>query len=461
MIKKVLIANRGEIAVRIIRACRDLNISMTAVYSEPDRDSLFANLATDAVCIGPASVKDSYLNIDNIIEAAIKTGCDAVHPGFGFLSENADFARRVTRAGLIFIGPSAEVIEKMGDKNAARDMMRKNGVPVVPGSAGLVEDAEDALKIAEGIGYPVLIKATAGGGGRGMRRVNAPEEMENAFQEASLEARLAFGCGDVYLEKLILNPRHIEVQILADEQGNVVHLGERECSIQRRNQKMIEESPSKAVSPEMRETLGTYAVNAAKACGYVGAGTVEFVYSHDDNKAYFIEMNTRIQVEHPVTEMVTGIDIVKQQIKIASGAKLGFTQSDVTVTGHAIECRICAEDPDNDFAPCPGDVNFVHFPGGYGVRVDSALFSGCSISPYYDSMAAKIIVHGSTRSEALYRMRRALEELMITGVKTNQSFQYMILYNIDFISGHYDTGFIEKNIDKLLQPIEREGLDVF
>ena len=455
MIRRVLVANRGEIALRIVRACRDMNIDMVAVHSEADRDGLWATMATRRVCIGPARAGESYLSVPNIIEAALKTGCDAIHPGFGFLSESPAFARAVAESGLIFIGPDADVMARMGDKSAARAAMMEAHVPVVPGSEGEVATLEEARRVAEAIGYPVLVKASAGGGGKGMRRADDADSLEAAMAQASAEAKAAFGNGAVYLEKLIENPRHIEVQLLADHHGNVVHLGERECSMQRMRQKLLEESPSKAVTPALREQLGDYAVRAAKACGYQGAGTVEFVLA-PDGQPYFIEMNTRIQVEHPVTEMLTGIDLIREQIRIAGGRALDFAQADVRLRGHAIECRICAEDPEHGFAPSPGRVEFLHLPGGFGVRVESALYSGCDISPHYDSMVAKIITHGDTRSEAVYRMRRALEELVVTGVKTNLSLQYMLLYRPEFLSGHYHTGFVEANLDALLAPLEKE-----
>ncbi|MDR3149060.1 MAG: acetyl-CoA carboxylase biotin carboxylase subunit [Oscillospiraceae bacterium] len=444
MIKRVLIANRGEIAVRIIRSCRDMNIEMVTVYSEADRDSLFASLATESVCIGPAKVADSYLNQNNIISAALKTGCDAIHPGYGFLSENPEFAERVAAEGLIFIGPHAGAIRSLGNKSVAKQLMRANGIPVIPGSDGIISSIDDAKAVAAEIGYPVLVKASAGGGGRGMRRADDDASLARAFAEASSEALAAFGNGDLYIEKLILNPRHIEVQLIADNHGNVVCLGERECSVQRRSQKILEEAPSKAVSPELREKLTDYAVRVAKAAGYVNAGTVEFVLAPDGN-AFFIEMNTRLQVEHPVTEAITGVDIVREQICVASGAELSVSQQDISYSGHAIECRLCAEDPDNNFMPSCGAIDFLHMPGGFGIRVDTAIFPGIEISPYYDSMLAKIIAHGNTRKEAVYRMRRALEELIVRGVKTNLGQLYMILYNRDFLTGSYDTGILEKS----------------
>lgn len=449
MLKRILVANRGEIAVRIIRACREMNIETVAVYSSADKDALHVKLANEAVCIGPAKTADSYLNMQNIITAALKTNCDGVHPGFGLLSENAAFADILKKCGIHFIGPSAKVIKMMGDKSAAREMMLENGVPVVPGSNGIVESAEEAEKIAEKIGYPVLIKATAGGGGRGMRIAYTKDDLQYAYQTAKSEAKSCFGNDSVYLEKLIENPKHIEFQILADTHGNVIHLGERECSIQRKNQKLIEESPSKAIDDEMRDKMGKAAVLAAKASGYTNAGTVEFVIDQNEN-FYFIEMNTRIQVEHAVTEMVTGVDIVREQIRIASGLALDYKQEDVKLSGHAIECRINAEDPLHGFMPCPGTVNFLHLPGGYNVRVDTALFAGYEISPHYDSMVAKIIVKGTTRMQAIYRMRRALEEFLIDGVKTNHGLLYLILHNFDFVKGRYDTGFIEKHSEELL-----------
>lgn len=455
MIKKILVANRGEIAVRIVRACRDMNIETVAVYSQVDKNSLFVTLATQSVCIGPAPAVNSYLNGANIIEAALKTNCEAIHPGFGFLAENADFARAVRDNGLIFIGPDAETIDMLGDKIAAKELMRKYKIPVVPGSLGVVKDAKEAKKIADEIGYPVIIKACNGGGGRGMRKVMAEDELVEAFETASAESLACFGDASVYVEKLIIDPKHIEVQILADHFGNIVHLGERECSLQRSNQKIVEEAPAKVLSAEQRKNLGRIAVRVALAANYKNAGTVEFVLDKDGN-FHFIEMNTRIQVEHPVTEMVTGIDIVREQIKIASDVELSYTQKDIKINGHAIECRLNAEDPENNFAPCPGKIDYIHFPGGFGVRIDSALFSGCEITPYYDSMIAKVIVHGKTRNEAILRMRRTLEELLVTGVKTNLGLLYMILYSPDFIMGTYDTGFIEKNLTTILKPVEKE-----
>lgn len=450
MLKRVLVANRGEIALRIIRECLDKNIETVAIYSSADKDSLHVLLANESVCVGAAPPSESYLKMDNIIEAALGTGCDAVHPGFGFLSENPAFAALCEENGIKFIGPSSNVIEQMGNKSAARELMMKAKVPTVPGSDGAVRDIETAKSIAEKIGFPILIKASAGGGGRGMRRANSLEDIERAFDEARAEARAAFGDDTVYIEKLILNPKHIEVQVLSDSYGKTIHLGERNCSIQRKNQKMLEEAPAFAFDQGLRDRMCEAAVKAAKACNYEGAGTVEFVLDSENN-FYFIEMNTRIQVEHPVTEMVTGVNIVAQQIRIASGLPLDIDQSDVKIKGHAIECRICAENPVRDFAASPGHVNMVHFPGGNGVRVESALYSGCDISPYYDSMAAKIIVYGDTRVEAVRRMRRALEETIIEGIDTTLLLQYLILFNRVFLRGNYNTSFIEKEQESLLE----------
>ena len=450
MLKRVLIANRGEIAVRIIRACRELDIETVAVYSTADAQSLPVQLATRAVCTGPPRAADSYLNQTAVLTAAVESGCDGVHPGYGFLSENADFADLCARCGLKFIGPSGDVIRRMGNKAAARALMQSAGVPVVPGSDGPVPDAETAAQVAERIGYPVLLKASAGGGGRGMRRVYDPENLIPAFEEARAEAVACFGDGEMYLEKLILNPRHIEFQILADSQGNVVHLGERDCSIQRRNQKLMEESPSRALTDELRTRMGRDAVQAARACGYEGAGTVEFVLDSAGNY-YFIEMNTRIQVEHPITEMVTGLDLVREQLRIAAGLELPVQQEQVNLTGHAIEVRVNAEDPAHDFRPAPGVTRFLHLPGGCGVRVDTALYNGCELSPWYDSLAAKVIVHAPTRLQAIRRMRRALEELVVEGYPTGAVLAHMILYHPDYLKGEYDTGFLEQNLESLLR----------
>ncbi|MGN0307806.1 MAG: acetyl-CoA carboxylase biotin carboxylase subunit [Lachnospiraceae bacterium] len=442
MFKRILIANRGEIALRIIRCCREMGIETVAVYSTADEQSLPVMLATYSVCIGPEKAQDSYLNREAILETARQMNCDAIHPGYGFLSENADFAEACEENGITFIGPSSRVIRKMGDKQTARSLMIKNHVPVVPGSSSTLATLEEARKEAEKIGYPVLIKATAGGGGKGMRRVFKKEELEKAFFTAKSEAESAFGNGEVYLEKLILNPRHIEFQILADNYGNIIHLGERDCSIQRNNQKLLEESPSWALDDELRSRMGKEAVKAARAAGYTNAGTVEFVLD-EDKQFYFIEMNTRIQVEHPVTELLCGVDLLKEQILIAAGRRLELTQNEVRLTGHAMECRINAAGP--------GKVSFLHFPAGPGVRVDSHLYSGCEVSPHYDSMLAKIIVTGKTRLETIRRMRRALEELMVEGVQTNTEFMHLLTYHPEFIRGRYDTSFWEKYCETIMR----------
>lgn len=456
MLRKVLIANRGEIAVRIIRECLDSSIEAVSVYSTADKQALHTIIATKAICIGGPRASESYLNISNIIEAAKACGCDAIHPGFGFLSENSDFARACEEAGIKFIGPSSATIDKMGNKAAARKLMVEAGVPVVPGSEGFVKDAEEAVRIAEQIGYPVLLKASAGGGGRGMRKAYNAEEVREGFAAASAEAESCFGNGEMYVEKLIVNPRHIEFQILADGFGNVIHLGERDCSVQRRNQKLVEEAPAWGLSSDLREKMGQAAVRAAKAADYENAGTIEFVVDKEEN-FYFIEMNTRIQVEHPVTEMVTGINIVKEQLRIASGIPLGFRQEDIQFSGHAIECRITAEKVFDNFAPCPGQVEFIHFPAGAGIRVDSALYNGCEISPFYDSMVAKVIAKGNTRLEAVRRMRRALEETVITGVDTTLPVQHLLMFNQEFLRGGYDTGFIENHLKDILDIYEAAG----
>ncbi len=456
MFKKVLIANRGEIAVRIIRGCREMDIETVAVYSTADESALHTQLATSSVCIGPAKASDSYLNMQNILSAALNTGCDAIHPGFGFLSENSDFARLCKACGLVFIGPDYRVIDSMGNKSAARELMKKSGVPVVPGSDGSVLNVDDAKRIAGEIGYPVLIKASAGGGGRGIRQAWSESELEEAFSTARAEARACFGDDDVYIEKLIVNPSHIEFQILADNFGNVVHLGERDCSIQRRSQKMMEEAPARLLTPKLREEMGAAAVRAAESAGYTNAGTVEFVVDGEGN-FYFIEMNTRIQVEHPVTEMLTGIDLVKEQLRISAGLPLSFKQEDVCLQGHAIECRINAEDPSNQFRPCAGEVSFLHFPGGNGTRVDSAAYSGCEISPFYDSMIAKIIVCAPTRLEAIRKMRRALEETTIEGICTNLELCHLILFDKDYVKGNFDTGYLDRKMPEMLELYEKSS----
>lgn len=443
MINKVLIANRGEIAVRVIRACRELGIRTVAVFSEADRGALHAQIADEAVCIGPASTKESYLNIKAILAACEITGADAVHPGFGFLSENAGFANMCKRCGVTFIGPDAHAMELMGDKAQAKETMKAAGVPVVPGSEGLVPDMEAARKIASEIGYPVMVKASAGGGGRGIRLVNSEEELETAVSTAKQEALSFFGDDGIYMEKFIVDPRHVEIQILADNYGNVVHLGERDCSLQRRNQKVLEEAPSPVMTEELRAKMGEAAVKAAKACGYCNAGTIEFLVDANHN-FYFMEMNTRIQVEHPITELVTGVDLVKQQILIAAGEKLPFSQEDIHLTGHAIECRINAENPRFNFRPSPGKITALHMPGGPGVRIDSAVYQGYEITPYYDSMIAKLIVYAPTRDEAIQKMKWALVEFLVEGVDTNIDFQLALLRNKDFEEANYDNGYLNR-----------------
>jgi len=426
MIHKILIANRGEIAVRIIRACRELGIQSVAVYSEADKDALHTQLADEAVCIGPASSKDSYLNMENIISATVNTGAEAIHPGFGFLSENQKFAKLCEECNITFIGPSSEIIRKMGNKTEARNTMTEAGVAVIPGWNENIESVEEGKEIATKLGYPVIIKAALGGGGKGMRVAINEEEFENAYLTARKEAGAAFGDDSVYMEHFIEHPRHVEVQILADSYGNVVHLGERDCSIQRNHQKFIEEAPCKAISEELRTRMGEQAVKAAKAVGYENAGTIEFLLENEKD-FYFMEMNTRIQVEHPVTEWVTGVDLIKEQIKIASGEKLSFTQEEVKMEGHAIECRINAENPEKNFRPSPGKIENLYLPGGKGIRMDTAIYSGYEIPPYYDSMIAKLIVHGTTREEALRKMRSALGEVIIEGIDTNVDYLYEMI----------------------------------
>lgn len=445
MLKKVLIANRGEIAVRIIRACKELNIKTVAIYSEADKNALHTKLADEAVCVGPAPSSKSYLNIQNILEAACTTNCDSVHPGFGFLSENASFAKMCEESNLKFIGPSYRVIDLMGNKSHSKELMKNAKVPVVPGSDGCIETVKDAIKCAKEIGYPVLLKASAGGGGKGIRKVELESEMENAFNLVKQEAKASFNDDAIYMEKFIQNPRHVEIQVLADEHGNAVHLGERDCSVQRRNQKVLEESPSMVLNEELRTKMGKAAIRAVKASEYTNAGTIEFLVDKDKN-FYFMEMNTRIQVEHPVTEMITGIDIVKEQIKIASGEPLSFTQKDVTFRGHAIECRINAENPEKNFRPCPGKITELNLPGGNGVRIDTAVYTGYTIPPVYDSMIAKLIVHAENRDAAIAKMKRALEECVIEGIDTNIDFLFKILSNEHFVNNDYDTSFIEKHM---------------
>ena len=442
MIKKVLIANRGEIAVRVIRACREMGSETVAVYSEADREALHTKLADEAVCIGPAPSSESYLSMDRIVSATIITGADAIHPGFGFLSENSRFAELCEQCNITFIGPDSKVIAKLGNKQEARNTMAAADVPVIPGSTEPIFDALEGAKIAEEIGYPVIVKAALGGGGKGMRVAHTAEEFEHSFQTAQKEAQMAFGDQTMYIEHFVQRPRHIEFQILADQYGNVVHLGERDCSIQRNHQKMIEESPSVALTEELRGKMGEAAVRAAKAAGYQNAGTIEFLLEKNGN-FYFMEMNTRIQVEHPVTEWVTGIDLIKEQIRIASGRRLSFTQEDIHLNGHAIECRINAENPKKGFRPSPGAITDMYLPGGKGIRVDTAIYSGCTIPPYYDSMIAKLIVWAKNRKEAIYKMQSALGEVVIEGVDTNVDYQYDILHHPDFLSGNINIGFIE------------------
>ncbi|WP_028987007.1 acetyl-CoA carboxylase biotin carboxylase subunit [Thermicanus aegyptius] len=445
MFKKILVANRGEIAVRIIRAAREMGIQTVAIYSEADRDALHVRLADEAYCIGPASSKESYLNLTNIMSLATILGVDAIHPGYGFLAENAHFSELCEECGIVFIGPKKESIEKMGDKSTAKETMRAVGVPTVPGTEGLVEDAEEAFKIAEEIGYPVIIKATAGGGGKGMRVAYSKEELEKSLSMAQKEAETAFGNPGVYLEKYVEEPRHVEIQIMADRHGNVIHLGERDCSIQRRHQKLVEETPSPALTDELREKMGKAAVLAAKAVDYVGAGTVEFLLDKHGH-FYFMEMNTRVQVEHPVTEMVTGIDIIKEMIRVAAGEPLSVKQEEVRIRGWAMECRINAEDPERNFLPTPGEIEDYLPAGGFGVRVDSAVYSGYRIPPYYDSMIAKLIVWAPTREEAIERMKRALQEMIISGkgVHTTIPFHLRLLEHEKFRAGQFDTRFLEK-----------------
>ncbi len=447
MFKKVLIANRGEIAVRIIRACREMGLQCVTVYSTADRTALHAEIADESVCIGPPSVQESYLNKEALISACKNTGAEALHPGFGFLSENAEFAQLCLDHGIQFIGPSPESIAMLGDKARAKETMKKAGVPVVPGSDGAVDSVETAKKIAAEIGYPVLVKASAGGGGRGIRRVDSEAELEEQMLLAKEEARLFFGNDDVYLEKLIVGPHHVEIQIIADQQGNTVALGERDCSMQRRNQKVIEESPSPLMTPELRNRMQEAAVRAAKACGYYNAGTIEFLVD-DDRNFYFMEMNTRIQVEHPVTEWVTGVDLVQTQLLVAQGQPLPFRQTDIQVKGHAIECRINAENPEQDFRPSPGTIRQMHMPGGPGIRVDSAVYQGYTIPPYYDSMIAKLIVHAPTRQQAIMKMRWALSEFIVDGIDTNIDFQLKLIKNKAFHAGTYDNTFLEKFLEE-------------
>ena len=449
MFEKILIANRGEIAVTIIRACRDMGIRTVAVCSEADKTALHTQLADECLCIGPAASKDSYLNPQAILTACAVTGAQAIHPGFGFLSENPAFARMCEKCNIKFIGPSHEIIERMGDKSQARKTAAEAGVPVVPGTAGIVGNLSDALKAAETIGYPIMVKASAGGGGRGMRIAMRAEDMPQAYQTAKSEAQACFGDDRVYLEKFVREPHHIEIQLLADEHGNVIHVGERDCSIQRRNQKILEEAQSPFSNDELRDKMGKAAVKLAKHVGYTGVGTIEFLVDADHN-FYFMEMNTRIQVEHPISEAITGINLIQEQIRSAAGKRLKLKQKDIKFNGHAIECRINAEDPVNGFRPSPGTIKSLHLPGGPGVRVDSAIYQGYTVPPYYDSLLAKLIVHAPTRAEAIARMRRALMEFLISGLDTNIDFHLAILRDPDFIAGNYNIGYLGQKTDELL-----------
>ncbi len=447
MFKKILIANRGEIAVRIIRACRELGVRCVAVYSTADSSSLHAQIADETVCIGPPATKDSYLNMNAIIQAALNTGADAIHPGFGFLSENAEFARLCEKNGITFIGPSYKSIEMLGDKAAAKATMKAAGVSVIPGSDGAVSSYEEAAAIAEKAGYPVLVKASAGGGGRGIRRVDSPDQLEEQMTAARQEAKNFFGDDAVYIEKFLINPHHVEIQIMADKQGNYIYLGERDCSMQRRNQKVLEECPSPIVSDELRKRMGEAAVTAAKQCGYYNAGTIEFLV--DENRDfYFMEMNTRIQVEHPITEEVTGYDLVKAQIEVAAGLPLSVSQENIRLRGHAIECRINAENPQLDFRPSPGTITALYMPGGPGIRIDGAVYQGYTITPYYDSMISKLIAHGSDREDAVNKMKWALAEFIVEGVDTNIDFQLELIRHPDFKNGNYDIGFLGRYMDE-------------
>ena len=443
MIKKLLIANRGEIAVRIIRACKELGIETVAVFSEADREALHVQLADEAYCIGPKTSKDSYLNFTNLMSVATLTQCDAIHPGYGFLAENADFAELCRECNITFVGPSPEAITKMGTKDVARETMRQAGVPIVPGSQGIIESIDEAIALANEIGYPVIIKATAGGGGKGIRVARNEQELIKGITITQQEAATAFGNPGVYIEKYIEDFRHVEIQVLADSYGNVIHLGERDCTIQRRLQKLLEETPSPVLDEDMRQKMGEAAVKAARAVHYTGAGTVEFIYDYRNRQFYFMEMNTRIQVEHPVTEMVTGVDLIKEQIRVASDEKLTLKQEDVTFNGWAIECRINAENPTKNFMPSAGKIQMYLPPGGFGVRVDSAAYPGYTIPPYYDSMIAKLIVHAPTREEAIARMKRALSEFVIEGIHTTIPFHLKLLEHEKFVEGNFNTKFLE------------------
>ncbi len=449
MFRKILIANRGEIAVTVIRACREMGIRTVAVCSTADRFALHAQLADECVCIGPESSKDSYLNMQAILSACLTAGAEAIHPGFGFLSENPVFSRLCQKCGIKFIGPSDEIMELMGNKANARATAKQAGIPVIPGSAGVLTDAQDALREADRVGYPVLIKASAGGGGRGMRPAFGPEEMISAFQMAKAEAKACFGDDEVYLEKMLIRPRHIEIQLLSDEYGHVIHLGDRDCSIQRRNQKIIEEASSPFMTEELRIRMGDAAVTLARRIGYTGVGTIEFLVDADRN-FYFMEMNTRIQVEHPITEAITQVNLVQEQIRSAAGEILRYSQRDICFRGHAIECRINAEDPEKDFRPSPGLIERLILPGGQGVRIDSAIYQGYSVPPDYDSLLAKLIVWAPTRDEAILRMRRALLEFLVIGVKTNIDFHLSILREQDFLRGNYDNTYLSEKKAELL-----------
>ncbi|MCX6344659.1 MAG: acetyl-CoA carboxylase biotin carboxylase subunit [Armatimonadetes bacterium] len=446
MFKKILIANRGEIAIRIIRACKEMGIATVAIYSEADRNSLHVRMADEAICVGPAPNKESYLNMPNIISAAIVTGAEAIHPGYAYFSEQASFAEACEACNIKFIGPKASAIELMGDKARAKETAAKAGVPVIPGSKGTIESEQAAFRTASKMGYPVRLKATAGGGGRGIRVVNSEDELAGALRIATAEAEAAFGNGLLYMEKEIVDPRHIEIQLIGDEHGNYIHLGERECSIQRRNQKLIEEAPSCAVTPAIRKKMGEAAIKLARAVGYANAGTVEYLLDKRGD-FYFMEMNTRVQVEHPVTEAVTGVDILKEQILVASGAKLSISQKDIKIHGHAIECRIIAEDPSNNFAPSVGTIELMAAPGGMGVRIDTHIYGGYQIPPYYDAMLAKLIVWGIDRKDAIARMKRCLSEYEIKGIKTNISYQLEIISNPYFEKGELSTSFIPKRMN--------------
>ncbi|HCY07093.1 MAG TPA: acetyl-CoA carboxylase biotin carboxylase subunit [Erysipelotrichaceae bacterium] len=448
MIKKLLIANRGEIAIRIIRACKEMGIVTVAVFSEADKDALHVSFADEAICIGPSNPSESYLNMNNIIQAACSSGCDAIHPGFGFLSENPKFAKLVEECDLIFVGPNHKLISMLGDKNEARAQMMKIGVPVIPGSKQILESVDEGIKQAKELGFPVLIKAASGGGGKGMRLVRNEENFETSYNTAKREAKISFNDDRVYLEKFIENPKHIEVQLIGDKHGNVIHLYERDCSLQRKNQKVLEEAPCYVLKDDVRDKLINDAVKACKHLGYDSVGTIEFLVDKYGNH-YFMEMNTRVQVEHPITEMVTGVDIIKQQIRVASGLKLNIKQEDIKLHGYSIECRINAEDIKNNFAPSPGRITYLHLPGGSGVRVETAVYNNYLIPPYYDSMIMKLITYAPTRLACIKKMRIALEELIIEGVNTNIFFHYSILHNVKFVEGKYDTGFIDEFVKEL------------